>query len=680
MPKQPPASGLTAFAQHGFRQSGESSSQIHGNCPFCNKQNHFYIGKENRAWSCKACGRAGGFQLFLRSIRDHAHTSFKSTPAIALSKDRGIALSTLRRWGVGFNPVNETYTIPVPRTDGSGGVWDLRHARIGKALRSTATCSVGLLGWDRLNVFDEIWLCEGEWDGMIIDEVLRALKITTSGIAAVPGAGTFKTDWYELFDGKRVIVCYDNDGPGKAGALKIYNALQSRARSLQFIHWNEKKVEGYDVRDYYQDQGRKAKQTYNGLCSLLKPFPPGVETKNISAADASGAPSGEGYEAAEVYARYRKWLHMPDTSVIDAVYGTIIANRLSGDPLWLFVVGPPGDGKTEQLMAISDAHNVVTMTCLTPATLISGATFAGGGDPSLLARFHKTYDKVLIVKDFTTILNMNQQAREEIFGILRDVYDGKIEKPFGNGITRKYDTRFGIIAGVTPAIEGYIEDSAALGERFLGFRTKGPQSPNEQRDYLKKARSNVGSEDKMRKFLSDTGKETLAYDFAGAGIPIVNADVEDRLLCAALFTAHLRGSVARDTYTKEVKRRPFVELGTRLVKQYTKFALGVAMFRRQKHVGEHEYGIVKHLARGTVPSTRLRFVDIFWRHRDCWLSEADASEEAGMPKYPTGERIINDLEMLGILTKQKGSKFGSKNEFQLHPEMREVIEVADVCY
>ena len=53
-------------------------------------------------------------------------------------------------------------------------------------------------------------------------------------------------------------------------------------------------------------------------------------------------------------ATYGKWLHLPDQRTLLAILGTIAANRLEGDPVWLLVVGPPGGGKSEQLQGAAD--------------------------------------------------------------------------------------------------------------------------------------------------------------------------------------------------------------------------------------------------------------------------------------------------------------------------------------
>lgn len=50
-------------------------------------------------------------------------------------------------------------------------------------------------------------------------------------------------------------------------------------------------------------------------------------------------------ELSEVVAGFRRWLHLPDPGALYVILGTIAANKLPGDPVWLLLVGPSGGGK-----------------------------------------------------------------------------------------------------------------------------------------------------------------------------------------------------------------------------------------------------------------------------------------------------------------------------------------------
>ena len=128
--------------------------------------------------------------------------------------------STFKKWEV-VQDSNGRWLIPVRNLKGT--VVDLRVYRIGKKAISTKGCKVGLFGSEQLSdqkrKSENVYVCEGEFDAMALDWLLR--KIGQKGICvAVPGAGTFKKEWAPWLAGRRVVLCYDNDEPGRRGSKK----------------------------------------------------------------------------------------------------------------------------------------------------------------------------------------------------------------------------------------------------------------------------------------------------------------------------------------------------------------------------------------------------------------------------------------------------------------------------
>lgn len=141
-------------------------------------------------------------------------------------------------------------------------------------------------------------------------------------------------------------------------------------------------------------------------------------------------PSTMGRE--EVLAVLSKWLCLPDLEAVDVLMATAIAIYLPGDPLWLYYVGPPGGTKTESLRALKGPR-VVSLSSLTPQTLISGYK----GDPEKVDLLPKLDGKLLVIKDFTSILSKKPEDAAAIFADLREAYDGYLEKSFGSGVGTK---------------------------------------------------------------------------------------------------------------------------------------------------------------------------------------------------------------------------------------------------
>lgn len=638
---------IKAYFQHGFLPIDETETEIFGNCPFCGKNSKLYVNKSTKAWDCKSCSRNGGFLTFLEKINEKCQLNFKGSIAIKLSKSRSISIKTLKEFGMGYNEITNNYCFPVFDVRNKR-IHDLRIFKNGKLL-STQSCKTGLLNWGKLmNCKGTIWLCEGEWDGMVMQELLNKLGLEKDIATAVPGAGTFKSDWIPLFIDKKVNVIYDNDEPGQKGALKVFNILKADSKKLQFVNWDESFETNFDLRDLYK-QIKTSKATMKKIGELLKDLPMMADVEEImrEGARAKKEYDGDGMLPEDVYNSYTRWLYMPDTSAIDIMYGAVLANRLDGDPLWLFLVAPPGMTKTTLLQTIADCDEVVAVSTLTPHSLISGSN-AGGVDPSLIPRLD---GKVLTIKDFTTILNMHIQAREEIFGVLRDAYDTEVTKTFGHGIRRHYKSKFGIVAGVTPAIETFLETESALGERFLRFAMKLPKSTQEHLEFMRRATLNIKDEKMMRDTMRELGAKVLNHSF-DTNIHIPDK-IYTKILYLSMWTAQLRGTIIRDKFSKEVLFKPFQELGTRLSKQFMKLLIGICMFRRLKEAGENEFRIIRKVALSTVPSKLENAVKSAYKYGiDRNFTVGELGEMIQLPTSTT-QQVVNSLYMLGAFTKVK---------------------------
>ena len=674
-------SGLTKFKQLGFLPRGESGDNVFGTCPFCGKHK-FFVNPETGAWDCKVCLREGGVKTFTNEIAEFAAGNFKGLEAAQLSRLKKISSAVMKDRGFGFLPTTGAYTLPVYNSDGSG-VWTIQVFHGGKLL-GLSEHPVGLLGWERIDQHNVVWLCEGAWDLMAMQSMLREAE-EPGVILAVPGAGTFKADWAHMFKGKTVHVMYDNDEPGKRGAHKVKNIIGTLVKAIDYIHWPKDYADGYDVRDWKVDhegeQGRIA-----GLISMLSqdaqecamPVKATKKQKTENGTEESSERvdiiderNGPYVPVPVVVEAYRKWLYLPSVDVLSVMFGTIIANYLDGDPLWTFLVAPPGGAKTELLNTISQAPNIVTTSSLTPRSLVSGSQSPGGGDPSLLPKLN---GKTLVVKDFTTILNMPQMVRDEITSILRDAYDGKTEKDFGNGIHRMYVTKFGFISGVTPAYSLYNEGNTSLGERFLYYNIPTPTDARGREAYMMQAHRNAGKEEQMRSELAAMGTAVLSYAFPN--IPVMEEGMVRKTISLAQLLAKLRGTVIRDKFTREITHHAFSEMGTRLTKQFTKMMRGISMFHNEPAISQHAYDIVKHMALSSAPGNLEAATRYMWENgcEQAYLTK-DIAEMSELP-HGVVERHLEDLKALGMFSRRASGGLGMSS-WSLTDDAKYLIETSE---
>ena len=152
------------------------------------------------------------------------------------------------------------------------------------------------------------------------------------------------------------------------------------------------------------------------------------------------------------------WFYQPDLQAIRIVLGTAKAHYLNiGDPAWLFVVAPPGTGKTTtSIMSACGLPEVVSLGDVSENTFLSG--FYKHKEPGVLEKLGKTTEEgntfitegnaLFLVKDFTTVLSMRREKRKGILSQLREIHDGEFKRSFGTGETKIWQGRVTIIAAV----------------------------------------------------------------------------------------------------------------------------------------------------------------------------------------------------------------------------------------
>lgn len=675
---------LKPFIEHHVIFSRMQGNQEVGDCPFCGKPGHFYVNKDNQLWDCKVCGRSGNLNRFLYMAAEIYHQllfSEKYNKELrVLSNNRKLPISAFENWMVGWDPIKRRYTVPVRTFKGGMSCQDIRFFRPGYKSRSTAGCKTGLTNCQTLLEEDvkQVFICEGEWDGMAMDWLLRKNGVANCCVVAVPGALTFKKEWAVHFQNKDVQTLYDNDAAGEKGELVVRKILKGVARSIKYIKWPMGCPPKFDIRDWVS-RGVQVKKPRGCWLNLQKLF--SQETR-ISDPDDMITTVDKADEAAakfpiteitneELIKTYRKWLYLPDISVLDIIFGVCFANRLEGDPLWMFMVAPPGGSKSELLMSLARSPETYALTSLTPHTLVSGAYSSDGKDPSLLPRLD---GKVLILKDFTTITSMHFTARDEIFGILRDVYDGKTEKEFGTGVKREYKSKFGILAGVTPVIEVFGATHASLGERFIKYRLKNDTKESEEQKILK-AISNINGEIEMRAELQAAAAGVLCRkNPAKEDLPFFSPEYLKKVVPLAQMVAWMRGVVQRERYTQQVEYKPYNEVGTRLAKQFVKLAMGIGIYRQVKNLQDFEYNIIKRVAGDTCPERLLLLLRTIYQDDRPLMSTKEIAESSRFPQSSV-YRLLEDLNLLKIIDK-KGTTTASL--WGISKEMRSLLDRSEI--
>lgn len=296
---------------------------------------------------------------------------------------------------------------------------------------------------------------------------------------------------------------------------------------------------------------------------------------------------------------------------------------------------------------------------ITAHSLISGKP--GAKKKDLLPKLD---GKVFIIKDFTMILS-NKDELVEILSQLRDTYDGYMDLNFGSGVGAKgYESSFGLIAGVTPAIDMYHSVQNLLGKRFLKLRIR-----TDEGGVIQRAQENAGKEKEMRKEIAGATSRFLSElrdEISTEGLPEIEDDGKERLQKLARAVALFRSGVQRDrNHTITFKPQP--EIGTRLVKQLKKLTITLAVVRRKDAAGEEEYDTILRVGRDTVNSKRKGVLEALGKHRNA--KTTTICDEVNLPAKTTRE-ALEDLWALRIAVRSGENKYS----WSLKPGVKQLID------
>jgi len=678
------------FESHGVEFTGERGDEIYGTCPFTDKAEKFYVNTKTWLWDSKTAGISGNVPRFLAEIHKLYRKRMTPDRLNALAHDRGLPVSAFEPWHIGWT--GNAYAIPY--MDPSGAMVDIRTWRPNGRAISTAGIEVGLFGAHRLNrdLSAPVYLCEGEWDTVAWNEALR--QANEPGIVVgVPGAGILKSEWVPWFAGRTLHVLYDNDGAGEHGEILVEKRLKTAVQSLTFLHWPSGLPVGYDIRDWVMQWLVKYKKPKTCIAGLKKLFQTHTRTMDPldrakkewdeqphpagpPPSDASREPKSNWSTTvpsiADVNAIFKKWLYLDSTTAIEVMLATIVSQNITGPPIWMFLVSPPGGAKTETLNALTLYPEVYMTSTLTPPSLISGANIKDGVDPSLIPKLN---GRIMVIKDFTSILSMRDADKDEIFGILRDAYDGKCGKVFGNGVVRSYTSRFSILAAVTPRIYDLAGQHAQLGERFMKLMMGDNLNHHSEEAIIARAIKNINKETAMQHELQDVVRAFLTDRASQRHLPTIPESVSHRIIQLSMFGARMRGTVSRDTYHNDIiTSRPSAEIGSRLGIQLAKLSQSLAMVYGHQKVGEQEYTLIKKVMLDTVPQRTEDIIRYIIRQHPSMTAPISTADLSTITRYPqaTVSRILQDLNVLDIVQRH-GADGGYRHTWSLTPYIRNAI-------
>ncbi len=278
---------------------------------------------------------------------------------------------------------------------------------------------------------------------------------------------------------------------------------------------------------------------------------------------------------ADVLSAVRAYLDVDpgeETFLLATLTAAVSKELTDEDPLWLFLIGASGGGKTEAIRLLDPVVDQ-RVDELTRAGLLSRDK--KGKRVGLLARIPR--HALVTISDFSTVATMgDREARARIYGMLRVVYDGSVYRSIGGEVAKEgeeleWDGHLTLIAGATPAIDAHTSAEAALGERWLTVRL-----PESSAARARQRARFVANREEIPQLREEA--QRIAHDLvlkARRRIPArLEAEHVDRLVDLATFVSHARTGVQYEGQGKYrvVIGAPTPEEPTRLIGQLQRFA------------------------------------------------------------------------------------------------------------
>jgi hypothetical protein len=622
-------------------------------CPFCGKTHHFYVNVVTGQYDCKVCFREGNAFTFLRELTEHFAELTTPAKYRELADDRGIPPEAFPEWKVAWNPLTKEWLIPVYNEKET--VRDVQRWS-GKNTIATDGCTLQLGGlWSLTHAKDvrkrRTFLCEGAWDGIALKWLLKECG-SSDVVVWCPGAGSLKKEWVGWFRDLDVVWMFDNDQAGDTGSLKGSEKLNGVARRQSFLSWPETKPKGWDIRDHIKDGLEKRfdpRMILTDLEALIGPQHRRAlsegNPRTVATASRLDSEIGSPCTFSEVLSVFKKWVYPMSRDFMDCLATALavsLGGNLPGVPLWFYMIAPASSGKSKILCSMIKSPKCSFHSTFKATSLVSG--FVRDPDPSLLPRLNGL---TAILKDGTEILGLKPDERKELYATLRGAFDGRVDRPYGNAITRTYDNlKFNMLIGTTPAVRA--DSEASRGERFLNIELR--ETVDNIKETTYKVLQNQAYTLQMEQELTDVVARFLNRDVSQELLPKVPDNYVHRIVAMSQLIALMRAQVERNPRNNVILYRAGAELPYRVASQLQIYAQLLAIVYAKVVVGDDIMRLLRKVMADTCVGFHVDILKSLIRNKNEMMTPADLCKTSRMT-YETLNMRLADMAELGIVSK-----------------------------
>lgn len=260
------------LAVYGIQTELEGSNFM-GVCPFdtCieyrDKAPKFSMNIQTGMYQCFRCHSSGNSYTFIRAIHDHylARTTEEDYTSLCSLRKGAIDVAICTEMQLAYNDATSEWMLPAWGREGvDKGIvnlyrWQLCTDPVSnkryRQIQSGPTFKHVPYGVHRLREGNQraIWVLEGHWDYLAFCTLLSTTKQTYKFDAiGAPGSGIIPKSYLSIFNGRSVVLAFDNDPAGEHHTTSLIQSMNSYGimpTQLSIVTWPEGLASGFDISD-----------------------------------------------------------------------------------------------------------------------------------------------------------------------------------------------------------------------------------------------------------------------------------------------------------------------------------------------------------------------------------------------------------------------------------------------
>lgn len=332
--------------------------------------------------------------------------------------------------------------------------------------------------------------------------------------------------------------------------------------------------------------------------------------------------------------------------------------------------------KTEQLMALDDNDNKTKIIHkFTDKTLVNGHKDKSK-HPDLAPKLHQ---KLILIPDMAEILQLQPSMKNQVWGQLRNLFDGFAGTQSGMGTDIQYKgIRVTLIGASTPAIDDQILIHQSLGTRELFYR---PKKIVDVTTLMEMVWKNEEIERLMRENIKTVcqnfikNREIMPND-------IISTDIKIQIEKMAAWLCDMRASASVDSYSGELRGDVHPEKPTRVLKQLKRIYICLKSLD-DNYPDQKALKILKEIVESSADQIRLNILDLFKKTKtsENILTTSQVADKLRIGKK-TAKTELSILWNLGLLNRNieealnsRGEIYVAREEWSLNYSNLENIEI-----